>query len=197
MLWFSVGLARQTVKASHPFFPCSDATSSYFWVHVFTYCCIDQCASRNLPQRVSSVCDIIYWSYTMYLLFRFASIFQFLQWFRFNSANLCVILTTVLTCLLLLLKLLFFFFNPPLLNSKRLNLMKGLDVFYTHAQHSAQIKVCCTEWRAVFVSHWDGREETIKIYYLSNHRNPLWFAKVYNCCVAITSVSVCVIAHVQ
>lgn len=186
MLWFSVGLARRTVKASYPFFPCSDATSSYFWVHMFTYCCIDQCASRNPLQRVSSVCDIIYWSYTMYLLFRFASIFQFLQWFRFNPANLCVIDMFVAASQVT------FFFNPPLLNSKRLNLMKGLDAFYTHAQHIAQIKVCCTERRAVFVSHWDGREETIKIYYLSNHRNPLWFAKVCNCCVAISSVSMCV-----
>lgn len=103
MLWFSVGLARQTVKASHASF----SAVMLLHIHVFTYCCIDQRASRNPLQRVSSVCGIIYWSHTTYL-FLFASIFQFLQWFRFNPANSCVIVTTASTCLLLLMKLLFF-----------------------------------------------------------------------------------------
>lgn len=156
----------------------------YFIYNVFTYCCIDQRASRNPLQRVSSVCGIIYWSHTTYL-FLFASIFQFLQWFRFNPANSCVIVTTASTCLLLLMKLLFFY--PPLLNSEGWNLVKGLDVFYTRAQHSAQIKVCCTERRAFIVSHWDGREENIKIYCLSNHRNPLWFAKKKNATAVLQS----------
>lgn len=69
------------------------------------------------------------------------------------------------------------FLNPPFLNSEEWNLVKALDVFYTHAQHCAQIKVCGTKWHVFIVSHWNRCEENMKIYWLSNHSNPLWFVK--------------------
>lgn len=50
------------------------------------------------------------------------------------------------------MKLLFFFYLP-MVNSEGRNLGNDLDVFYTHAQRSAQIKVCFTKRHVLIVSH--------------------------------------------